>query len=65
LVNALVSSVLQYGSVVYACLSNVESALEPTNMIFAKAEILIRTMLRWALSVDKNTRNSFLYMLSN
>jgi hypothetical protein len=65
LVNALVSSVLQYGCIVYACLSNVESALDPTNLIFAKAEILIRTMLRWALNVDVNTRNSFLYMLSN
>ena len=65
LVNALVSSVLQYGCIVYACLSNVESALDPTNLIFAKAEILIRTMLRWALNVESNTRNSFLYMLSN
>jgi hypothetical protein len=65
LVNALVSSVLQYGCIVYACLSNVESTLDPTNLIFAKAEILIRTMLRWALNVESNTRNSFLYMLSN
>ena len=65
LVNALVSSVLQYGCIVYACLSNVESALDPTNLIVAKAKLLIRTMLRWALNVDINTRNSFLYMLSN
>jgi hypothetical protein len=65
LINSLVSSVLQYGCVVYACLSNVESALEPTNAVFAKAEILIRTMLRWALNVEFNTRSSFLYMLSN
>ena len=65
LVNALVSSVLQYGCILYACLSNVESALDPTNLIFAKAEILIRTMLRWALNVEINTRNIFLYLLSN
>ena len=38
LVNALVSSVLQYGSVVYACLSNFESALEHKNIVFSKAE---------------------------
>jgi hypothetical protein len=36
LVNALVTSVLQYGCVVYACLSNVESALEPTNADFCQ-----------------------------
>jgi hypothetical protein len=60
-----VSSVLQYGCVVYACLSNIESALEPTNCVFAKAEIFIRTMLRWALNVEINSRNSFLYMLAN
>jgi hypothetical protein len=42
LVNALVSSVLQYGSVVYACLSNVESALEHKNIVFSKAEIFFR-----------------------
>ena len=65
LINALVSSVLQYGCVVYACLSNVESALEPTNTVFAQAEIFVRTMLRWALNVDMNTRSSFLYMLAN
>jgi hypothetical protein len=40
-----------YGSVVYACLSNIESVLEPTNVVFAKAEIFIRSMLRWALQV--------------
>ena len=33
--------------------------------VFAKAEIFIRTMLRWALNIDVNTRKSFLYMLSN
>jgi hypothetical protein len=40
-----------YGSVVYACLSNIESVLEPKNVVFAKAEIFIRSMLRWALQV--------------
>ena len=65
LVSALVASVLQYGCVVYACLSNVESALEPTNLIFANAEIFFRKMLRWALNVEMGTRSSFLYVLSN
>jgi hypothetical protein len=65
LINALVSSVLMYGSVIYACLSNIEPVLEPTNVVFAKAEIFIRTMLRWALQVPMDTRSSFLYVLSN
>ena len=35
LINSLVSSVLMYGSVIYACLSNIEPVLEPTNVAFA------------------------------
>ena len=65
LVNALVASVLQYGCVVYACLSNVESALEHTNLVFSKAEILFRRMLRWALNFTMDKRSSFLYVISN
>ncbi len=65
LVNALVASVLQYGCVVYACLSNVESALEHTNLVFSKAEILFRRMLRWALNFNMDKRSSFLYVISN
>jgi hypothetical protein len=54
-----------YGSVIYACLSNIEPVLEPTNVVFAQAEVFIRTMLRWALQVPMDTRSSFLYVLSN
>ena len=54
-----------YGSVVYACLSNIEQVLQPTNVVFAQAEIFIRTMLRWALQVPMDTRSSFLYVLLN
>jgi hypothetical protein len=54
-----------YGSVVYACLGNIEPVLEPTNVVFAQAEVLIRTMLRWALQVPMSTRSSFVYVLSN
>jgi hypothetical protein len=64
-VNALVSSVLQYGSVVYACLSNVESALDHANVTFSKAEVFFRRMLRWALSVEMDKKSGFLYVLSN
>ena len=35
LINSLVSSVLMYGSVVYACLGNIEPVLEPRNVVFA------------------------------
>jgi hypothetical protein len=54
-----------YGSVIYACLSNVEPVFDPANMVFAQAEVFIRTMLRWALQVPVDTRSSFLYLLSN
>ena len=54
-----------YGSVIYACLSNIEPVLEPTNVVFAQAEVLIRNMLRWALQVHIDTRISFLYVISN
>ena len=54
-----------YGSVIYACLSNVEPVVDPANMVFAQAEVFIRTMLRWALQVPVDTRSSFLYLLSN
>ena len=54
-----------YGSMVYACLGNIEPVFEPTNVVFAKAEIFIRTMLRWALQVPMSTRSSFVYVLEN
>ena len=54
-----------YGSVIYACLSNIEPVLEPTNVAFAQAEIFIRSMLRWALQIPADTRSSFIYVLSN
>ena len=54
-----------YGCVIYASLSDVDTVLTPTNMVFAQAEIFIRNMLRWALSVPYDTRRSFLYVISN
>jgi hypothetical protein len=54
-----------YESVIYACLSNIEPVLEPTNVLYAQAEFFVRTMLRWALQVPMDTRSSFLYVLSN
>jgi hypothetical protein len=35
LVNALVRSVLLYGCILYACMSDVETTLTPTNACFA------------------------------
>jgi hypothetical protein len=40
--------VLLYGGVIYACMSNVDTILEPTNVLFSKAEVFVRRMLRWA-----------------
>ena len=54
-----------YGSVIYACLSNIEPVLESTNVVFAQAEIFIRSMLRWALQIPADTLSSFIYVLLN
>jgi hypothetical protein len=39
LITALVSSILLYGSVIYACTSDVYQTLTPTNRIFSAVEI--------------------------
>jgi hypothetical protein len=65
IVNALVTSVLLYGCVIYACLSNVETTLDPTNAVFAKAEIFSRKMLRWIFGFENDTRKSIMYVVSN
>ena len=65
IINALVTSVLLYGCIIYACLSNVETTLDPTNAVFSKAEIFARKMIRWIFNVGKDTRKSILYVVSN
>jgi hypothetical protein len=65
LVNSLVCSVLMYGSVLYACLSNVETVLSPANLLFSKAEIFVRKMLRWAFNFEIDTRCSIMYVVAN
>lgn len=59
LINALVTSVLLYGCIVYACLGNVETTLTPTNAAFSKVEIFARKMLRWAFSIEFDTRKVY------
>jgi hypothetical protein len=49
LLNALVSSILLYGNILYACMSDVTTTLTPKNQIFGDVEIFKRKMLRWAL----------------
>ena len=65
LVNALVRSVLLYGCTLYACLSDAENTLTPTNRFFSQVEIFYRKMLRWIFNQKKDTRCSLLYVLSN
>ena len=65
LINAMVTSVLLYGCVIYACLSNIESTMDPTNVAFAKAEVMVQKMLRWACNCDYDTRKIFLYIISD
>jgi hypothetical protein len=54
-----------YGCIIYACLSNIETTLDPTNVVFSKAEVLARKMLRWTFGMEKDTRKSIIYVISN
>ena len=65
IINSLVTSVLLYGCIIYACLSNVEITLDQANPVFSKAEIFARKMLRWVFNFPKDTRKSFIYVVSN
>jgi hypothetical protein len=65
LVNALVRSVLLYGCILYACMSDVETTLTPVNGLFAQAEVFYRKMLRWIFQQKYDTRRGMLYMISN
>ena len=65
LVNALVVSILLYGSVLFACLGNGLETLQSGNTDFQAAEILVRRMLRWATRMEIDTRCSVMYVVSN
>jgi hypothetical protein len=39
--------------------------LDPTNVVFSKAEIFARKMLRWVFNVENDTRKSIMYVVSN
>jgi ABC-type Co2+ transport system permease subunit len=65
LVNALVRSVLLYGGILYACMSDVITTLTPSNALFAQVEIFYRKMLRWIFQQKYDTRRSLLYVISN
>ena len=65
LVNAMATSILAYGSVIYACLGNIEPTLHANTTLFEETEAFLRGMLRWALHQDRNLRGSFLYVMAN
>jgi hypothetical protein len=65
LVNALVVSILMYGSVLFACLGNSLETLQSGNTDFQAAEIFVRRMLRWATRMEIDTRCSVMYVVSN
>lgn len=47
--HSLVTSVLAYGSILYACLGDIGSTLSAHSVLYESAEALVRTMYRWAL----------------
>jgi hypothetical protein len=60
-----VSSLL-YGSVIFSCLSPTNVSLVGGTVMFQRAEVLLRKMLRWAVrNTDMDTRCSFLCVLTN
>ena len=54
-----------FGCIIYACLSDLSLVLQPSSRVWAKAETLIRQMLRWALYAPIDNIISFLYIASN
>lgn len=61
----MATSILAYGSVLFACLANVEPTLHANNGVFEQAEAFLRIMFRWALHQDRNVRGSFIYVMAN
>lgn len=47
--NSLVTSVLAYGSILFACLGDISTTLHAHSVLYESAEALVRTMYRWAL----------------
>ena len=65
LVNAMATSILAYGIIIYACLGNVTPTLYANSVLFEEREAFVRGMYRWVLHLDRNLRGSFLYVLAN
>ena len=65
MVNAMATSILAYGRVLFACLGDVPPTLHAHTTVFEDAETFVRDMLRWALHQPRDTRGSFLYVMAN
>ncbi len=65
LVSTLATSVLLYGSVLYACLGNVRTTLHANIALFESVEAFVRVMYRWALGQSRDLRGSFVYAMAN
>ena len=66
LVQAIAVTSLLYGSVIFGCLGPARLALKGGAPAFARAEIVLRKMLRWALRTTPiDIRVSMLFLASN
>ncbi len=63
--NALATSILAYGSVLYACLGDVDPTLQASGTLFEQTEAFVRTMYKWALHLPRDIRGSMLYVMAN
>ncbi len=66
LIQALAVTCLLYGSTIFGCLGPARMQLQGGTATFARADILLRKMLRWALrTAPIDTRVSMLYLATN
>ncbi len=65
LATSLVTSVLLFGAPLYACMSDAQMSVTAAGHAFRDLEDFQRTLLRWALRAEVDTRNSMLYVAAN
>jgi hypothetical protein len=68
LMQSLALTHLLFGAVVFGCLADVSFNLGDAttqHAVWHDAEVLLRTMLRWAVKSARNMRSSFLYLMCN
>lgn len=61
----MIVSVLMFGSPLFACLGDASITLAASREVFCEAEKLASEVMRWALSLKRDTRISVMHLLGN